>query len=53
MWIINTIADLVGVPHNYSPDSGQLAAAAGYPSQSMFPPNPYAAGMAHPAFSNP
>ncbi|VDN52485.1 unnamed protein product [Dracunculus medinensis] len=45
--------DLVGVPHNYSPDSGQLAAAAGYPSQSMFPPNPYAAGMAHPAFSNP
>ncbi|VDK18218.1 unnamed protein product, partial [Anisakis simplex] len=45
--------DLLGVTHNYSPDNGQLAAAAGYPAQAMFPGNPYAAGMGHPAFTNP
>uniref|UniRef100_A0A915C6N1 Homeobox protein unc-62 n=2 Tax=Ascarididae TaxID=6250 RepID=A0A915C6N1_PARUN len=45
--------DLLGVTHNYSPDNGQLAAAAGYPAQAMFPGNPYAAGMGHPAFPNP
>lgn len=49
------IADLLGVGHTYSPDSSQLsaAAAAGYPAQAMFPSNPYAAGIAHPAFTNP
>ncbi|VDN16980.1 unnamed protein product [Gongylonema pulchrum] len=47
--------DLLGVGHTYSPDSNQLsaAAAAGYPTQAMFPTNPYAAGITHPAFTNP